>query len=264
MACRRLVFSAAVGRSSLLRGLLQQPQQRRRPFFASSTDHTRLLADAEVHRLPSSKGNNIQQYVMAAEGMEAAMIEKVPQLHLARLFVQSSHDGGSSPTVMLFGAKVINKTLGSPTDVCGKLVDAALADVAASAVTIEARGTLHGLSDWVLEGMRTIQQEEEGNADSEKHASLKILSTIPPDSDEYMAVDAIARSRQSGLVETAVYVKGRTAWEQLALEFVARGLSPDAALYESRGATTTAIVHQADDCSTYAGTSGAALAKLKF
>jgi len=266
MACRltlQLLPPAATRSSSTARFVRRQ----RRPFFASSTDHTRLLAEAEVHRLPSSsaaKDDHHQQYVLAASGMDAAMVQKVPQLHLARLLVFScstSSSSSSKQTTVLHDAKVINKTLGQPIDVLGKLVDAALED-AASSTSIEARGRLHGLSDWVVEGMR-IQQQVDGH-DNNKHASLPILSNISTESDTYQAVEAIANSSQNGIVEPiALYRLGQDAWEQLALAFVAQGLSPDAALYESKGATMTAIEHQAD-VSSYAGTCGAALAKLTF
>eukprot|EP00977_Amphora_coffeiformis_P016761 scaffold5296_cov163-Amphora_coffeaeformis.AAC.16 len=117
-------------------------------FFASSTDHTRLLAEAQVHRWvvpPDSSNNNNNnassstQYVLAAHGMDLEMVKKVPQLHLARLFLTS--DSGT-----MNGAKVVNRTLGDPAFVCGKLVDAALQDGATLA-----RSTLHGLSDHVLQ-----------------------------------------------------------------------------------------------------------------
>jgi len=264
MACRltlQLLPPAATRSSSTA---LLFVRRQRRPFFASSTDHTRLLAEAEVHRLPSSAAkddDHHQQYVLAASGMDVAMVQKVPQLHLARLLVSCSTSSSSEQTTVLHDAKVINKTLGQPMDVLGKLVDAALED-AASSTSIEARGRLHGLSDWVVEGMR-IQQQVDGH-DNNKHASLPILSNISPESDTYQAVETIANSSQNGIVEPiALYRLGEDAWEQLALAFVAQGLSPDAALYESKGATMTAIEHQAD-VSSYAGTCGAALAKLTF
>jgi hypothetical protein len=113
----------------------------RRFFFASSTDHTRLLDEADVHRVTLVDG--VTQYVMAPNGTDLEIVQKVPQLHLARLFVKDN---------VLYGAKVINRTLGEPKLVCGKILDAALQDVGIDKA--RARSTLHGLSDWVLDGMR--------------------------------------------------------------------------------------------------------------
>lgn len=110
----------------------------RRTFFASSTDHTRLLAESEVHRLAASaSSDNGTLYVLVAGGTEPDLVTKVPQLHLARLSVKDQ---------TLFGAKVITRTLGAPAEVCGKLVDAALDDIGGQA---QARSVLHGLCDWV-------------------------------------------------------------------------------------------------------------------
>ena len=84
-------------------------------------------------------------YVMVAEGMESEMVQKVPQLHLARLF--RSKDTNKCT---LFGARVVNSTLGTPKDVCGRLVDAALEDINSTAgATVQAKSSLRGLSEWV-------------------------------------------------------------------------------------------------------------------
>jgi hypothetical protein len=125
----------------------------KRPFFASSTDHTTLLQNAEVHRLVGQgvgSGGTVEaapcQYVLVAQGTEVGLVQKVPQLHLARLWWDPS-------TNTIYGAKVVNRTLGSIPEVCPRLLDAALKDakVAATAklstLPIQARSTLHGLSE---------------------------------------------------------------------------------------------------------------------
>ena len=85
------------------------PRKRVAIFFASSTDHTRLLAEAEVHRwvVPPDNNNSTSrtQYVLVANGMDLEMVKQVPQLHLARLFVTSDQS-------TMYGAKVVNRTLG--------------------------------------------------------------------------------------------------------------------------------------------------------
>jgi hypothetical protein len=62
------------------------------------------------------------------------MVQKVPQLHLARLFCLND---------IVYGAKVVTRSLGAPVDVCSRLLDAARHDGAQ-----QAKCTLHGLSDF--------------------------------------------------------------------------------------------------------------------
>ena len=201
-----------------------------RTFFASSTDHTRLLNEAEIHCLAQDDGS--KQYVMAASGMDIDTVRKVPQLHLARLFLQDK---------TLFGAKVINRTLGNPSAVCGRLVEAALKDVGAGA---KARSTLHGLSDWVLEGIRT--QKGVDTLDNLPEAELK-------------AIEAIAK----GDLTDSVYQEGKERWEILAREYVDKNLGAEAALYQSKGGKLVTVEHQADT-SEFANTSGGAMALFSF
>lgn len=118
----------------------------RRTFFASSTDFTTLLQTADVHCLQQDDGVT-KQYVLAASGMEEDMVKKVPQLHLARIYLKEN---------TIFGAKAVNTTLGNLPHVCGRMLDAARKDGGN-----EARSTLHGLSEWVLaEKLNDMQDAE--------------------------------------------------------------------------------------------------------
>lgn len=208
----------------------------RRPFFASSTDHSRLLQEAEVHCLSTTEAN-VHQYVMASGGMDTEMVQKVPQLHLARLFVTDN---------ALHGAKVINRTLGSLEAVCGKLVDAALADIKESAT---ARSTLHGLSDWVLEGFDDLS--------STPHPATAILGRLTPEGANLVKVIASSNSDKD------YYMEVKDVWELLAKEFIQQKLSPEAALYQSKRATLEAIEH-GTDTSDFANTSGGSMALFRF
>jgi hypothetical protein len=202
----------------------------RRFFFASSTDHTRLLDEADVHRVTLVDG--VTQYVMAPNGTDLEIVQKVPQLHLARLFVKDN---------VLYGAKVINRTLGEPKLVCGKILDAALQDVGIDKA--RARSTLHGLSDWVLDGMRIKKRVD----------SLSGLSD-----GELSAIEAIAKEPS-----TEKYDTSRMIWEKLAQEYIDRGCATEAALYQSREGVLTEIEHHADT-SELANTSGGAMALFEF
>lgn len=190
--------------------LFSSPLCLRRTFFASSTDHTRLLKEAEVHCLDQEDGS--MQYVMVAGGTDKGLVRKVPQLHLARLNLKDR---------TLYGAKVVNRTLGRPTDVCGKLVDAAIKDVGSG---IQARSTLYGLTDWVLKGVDNRQ-------------SIESLARL---SDFDLAV-------VKGIAKGDVKDTNKAFWEDIVREFVNKRLGEEAALYQDRGGKLVAIEHNADD-----------------
>jgi hypothetical protein len=188
----------------------------RRTFFASSTDHTRLLAESEIHCLPLSDGK--RQYVLAAGGMELDVVKKVPQLHLARIYLDGSK---------IYGAKVVNKTLGSMSHVCGRLLEVALNDGGN-----EAHATLHGLSDWV-------QKEK----------------LIGRDEQEAKILDDISNGKLDNYDDKL--------WEPLALEFAKSGLAGEANLYADKNGTLIRILHHADT-TEFANTSGGAIAIYQF
>jgi hypothetical protein len=200
----------------------------KRWFFASSTDHTTLLKFAQVHCLNEREG--VHRYVMAAEGIDFETVAKVPQLHLARLDRKDN---------LVFGAKVINRTLGTPAQVCGKLLDRALQDMG-SEKGAQARSTLHGLSAWVIRGLQ-------------KDLAIDTLSQLR--ASELEAIAAIAR----GEAGAEAYDVGRASWEQLIVEFVEKGLGEEAELYLSKGGGFLTVEHHSDQ-SEYADTSAGSMA----
>lgn len=199
-----------------------------RTFFASSTDHTRLVSEAQVHCI--SQDGNIQQFVLAADGVDLDTVKKVPQLHLARICLQ---DGKK-----IFGAKVVNRTLGDCPHVCGRLLDAALAE--ANSKDVEAWSTLHGLSDWVLEN-GTIENVVRDLKKSQIQRLQSIAKNEMPSSSDAM---------------------DKEIWERLAVEFANRGFSDESNLYRERGALER-IEHQADT-SEYANTCSGTMAVFRF
>jgi len=201
-----------------------------RPFFASSTDHTRLLKEAEVHCLEQEDG--VKEYILAAGGSDPEMVKKVRHLHLARLCLKDR---------TMYGARVLNRTLGTRDEVCGPLVDAALVDAGPGS---QARSTLHGLSEWVLRGLRNEVSIE----------ALKELSDAEVD-----AVSAIAE----GPVTDSVYETGRDAWEELIGDFLNQNVGDEATLYQSKGAVFVQVEHHSDD-TDYADTCGGATALFAF
>lgn len=196
-----------------------------RSFFASSTDHTRLLKEAEIHCI--SQDNGVKQYVLVAEGMDIDTVAKVPQLHLARIYLD-----GSANIPKIYGAKVVNRTLGDCSQVCARLLDAALTDAGPDA---QAWSTLHGLSEWVL---------QQGN-DVDAFTGL--------DEAKLQAVQAIAKNESDTSNEL---------WESVAMEFVNKGLGDEAKLYGEKGSLDR-IEHKADT-SEFANTCGGSMAVFRL
>mmetsp|Transcript_27769 Transcript_27769/g.41313 ORF Transcript_27769/g.41313 Transcript_27769/m.41313 type:complete len:223 (-) Transcript_27769:32-700(-) len=205
--------------------------QFRRSFFASSTDHTNLLQGAKVHRLDQEGEKNM--YVMAADGMDLETVKTVPQLHMARLW----RDGNT-----LYGVKVVNRVLGSPSDVCRPLVEAALKDAGNEP---RALSTVHGLSEWVAEGI----------------ANKKTIATLS--SLSIGEIEAIKRLTERISVDDDTYNTAKKGIEMLAKEFLAEGLGEEASLYQSKGGGFVSIDHHADK-TDYSDTSFGTMAVFKF
>ena len=223
---------------------LRRPLLPRRTFFASSTDHTRLLETAEVHVI--SREGGTRQYVMAAHGMDLDTITKVPQLHLARIYL--GPDGST-----IYGARSVNRTLGSISDVCSRVLDAAMTDAMAGGGTsaMRARSTLHGLSEWAEGGLGVTEKKGSG--------PIRCLGDMLVEDREAVRIVASGKALGGG----EAYDAARGGWESLAAEFVGLGLGDEAALYGSRGGVLERIEHLADD-GDFADASGGAMAIFKF
>jgi hypothetical protein len=219
--------------------------RRRRTFFASSTDHTRLLKEAEVHRLDSNSVTDLCrlscQYVLVDYGMDKDTVQKVPQLHLARLWLdRRRHDDDDNDNIKIYGAKVVNRSLGKCQNVCGKLVDAALSDCSSSSssssLVVEGWATLHGLSDHVLKQQQPQQ--------SHTTATTMLLYDV-------------ARNNIDSTTEH------KEAWELACQEFIEQGHSDEANLYRDHGGILCRIEHNADT-SDYADTCAGSMAVFRF
>ncbi|KAL3927325.1 MAG: hypothetical protein SGBAC_013130 [Bacillariaceae sp.] len=181
-----------------------------------------------------AEGDGTTVYVMVASGMDATMVRKVPQLHLARMHVKDQ---------TLCNAKVVNRALGTAADVCGPLVDAALTDV--GKIEASASSTLHGICQWVRMGLNG----------SESIESLKEMQQ-----QERHAIEAIASGKS---VPDDVYTKGKYGWEKLIDEYVAKGLGEEAALYQAKGGKFVGVDHNADT-TAYAEEGAGSIARFTF
>ena len=211
----------------------------KRTFFASSTDHTTLLQNAEIHCLPQD--NDEKLYVLVAQGMDTEKVKSVPYLHLGRICLNTNEN-------IIYGAKVINKTLGDVIQVCDRLLDAALDDAGGKGNGVHALSTLHGLSAWT--DQYHLQNKEESS----------VLSNLKE--SEWKAVEVISKGSGAN-IDVDLYKRGKDGWEQLATEYLAQKLGKEAALYKSKGGILQSIEHL-KDTSEYANTCGGAMALFKF
>jgi len=210
-----------------------------RTFFASSTDHTTLLQNAEIHKL---KEQQQWQYVMVAEGMDPEMVQKVPQLHLARLY-RNQED-------TLHGAKVVNSTLGKAKDVCGRLVDVALEDIP-TGTRPRAKSNLWGLSEWIQHNL------EKGDDANEVWLSLaETTRNVEIIKNDILTNNDILLNHDKSHPDYPTIIQ---AWEKLAREFLRQELGEEAALFQSKGFQLSEIIHHVDD-SEYASSSGGSMA----
>lgn len=279
-ACMSLLLREVISRSTATRRVRfaslssSKPTQTVRSFFASSTDHTRLLQESRVFRLPqsdngdnnnSNKETDHVMYVLAASGSELALVQKVPHLHLARLHRSTTKEnaddnggGGGDNVIQLWGAKVVNRTLGLPVHVCGKLVDAALEDALVGSngndnnsktytnSVVTAKTTLHGMCDWVSK--LSDEQLRDIVAGSDNDCNIAALREI-------------AHCKNNN----QVYAQHQKQWEALAQHYVlnCQDLAHEAALYQSKGAQFKAIFHHADT-SEFADTCAGTMALMEF
>lgn len=188
-----------------------------RSFFASSTDHTLLLKNATVHRVNITGDENPygkRQYILIPLGTDIKLALRVDKLHLARLSVDDN---------VIFGAKVVQRTLGPSSIVCSKLLQRALEDIKSQGKVPVALASLEGLSRWVMKGL-------EGE---EKIGALKNMDVKSFDAIKAIATQ-IPRLGHS-VVGQGTYNEGSDGWKNLAEEYINVGLSQEGNLYSSHG-----------------------------
>uniref|UniRef100_A0A7S1BYC5 Uncharacterized protein n=1 Tax=Corethron hystrix TaxID=216773 RepID=A0A7S1BYC5_9STRA len=112
----------------------------RRSFFASSTDHTKLVSSAIVHRIADGP---LTSYCLVPPDTALDDNFWVRRLCLASLNLENG---------TVYGAKIVQKGLGSPETVIARLLEEALVDVPGGQV--KALASLDGLCKWVSEEIK--------------------------------------------------------------------------------------------------------------
>lgn len=216
----------------------------KRTFFASSTDHTTLLKNATVHRI--QEDNNPygkRQYILIPDGTDLNLALKVDKLHLARI---------SADRNFIYGAKVVQRTLGTTRTVCNRLLDAAMEDAASKGDTPIALASLEGLSRWVIKGI-------------EGKETIPALTSM--DERTFLAVQAIATQiprEGHSVVGQGTYRDGELGWSALAKEYLTLGFSEEATLYLNHGFHLSGIDTLADTSREGILDAGGAMARLSM
>ncbi len=216
-----------------------------RSFFASSTDHTNLLANANVHRVGEKHGE--RSYILIPDGTDLELALKVDKLQLARIFADGKH---------IYGAKVVQRTLGTYAEVCKPLVKMALDDAMSQGEEPIALASINGLSKWVVGGI-------DGDHDIK---SLGILES--DDASIYEACVAIATGVPRpghSVVGQGTYRDGEIGWTRLASEFVSlKNHDGESLLYEQSGGQLIGIDYLADTSREGLMEAGGAMARFRF
>ena len=220
-----------------------------RSFFASSTDHTTLLSNATAHRVgddDDKNGYGQRKYILVPHDTPLDLAIKVDKIQLARLSANKN---------IIYGAKVVQRSLGTPSHVCGRLVDMALKDAASRGEVPMAVASLEGLSKWVVMGL------------DGKDVIQSLDNVRQTDEGAFEAVKAIATGIPRpghSVVGRGTYRDGKDAWAEIAEEYVKLGKSEEAELYNSKGGSLVGIDHLADTSREGLIDAGGAMARFQF
>jgi hypothetical protein len=226
----------------------------KRNFFASSTDHTTLLTNAFVHCIANEQSGE-RQYVLIPNDTPLDLAMKVDKLHLARLKCNGN---------VIYGAKVVQRTLGTEVDVCMPLLEAALRDIKVKNDDALAMASLDGLCQWVSKAIENNESEELFD-DEEIQSTLTKWREDDP--HLYGAVKAIATGEPRpghSVVGQGTYRDGQSGWMELAHQYISQDMASEAILYEKGGATLECIDHLANTSRESLIYAGGAMAKFKF
>jgi hypothetical protein len=262
----------------------------KRLFFASSTDHTTLLAQAEIHVLSvaaaaaaavdestTTTTTTTQQIVLAPTGMDVDTVRKVPQLHMARLLLTTTTtNNNSNEIVMTFhSAKVVNRSLGSTRHVCRRLLEYAMAmahqqqEMTSSSrrnVKIFAKSTLQGLSEWVLNLLKKESGETIVVTDFVRSLSTRERQTVQAISNGDLT--AFASEQKNHQEEENGNRTAVELWDQLARLYLhdcsGSSAACEAGLYQSLVGCRLVSIEQQADMTDYSNMSGGAMAVFQL
>jgi len=232
----------------------------KRNFFASSTDHTTLLSNATVHCITKDEDGKYgpRQYILLPNDTPLDLAMKVDKLHLARLSADKNY---------IFGAKVVQRTLGSHKIVCKCLLDMALTDASSQGENPVAVASLTGLCRWVS---KAIEEEEsmEGDVSSQPSNIHTAISSLRANNENlYEAVKAIATGIPRpghSVVGQGTYRDGESGLKDLAEIYLNEEMSDEAELYKDSGAKLIGIDYLSDMSRESLVDMGGSMARFTF
>jgi hypothetical protein len=195
-----------------------------------------------IHRI-GDEPYAAREYVLAPADIPLEFVMRDPKLKLASLCANKN---------VIFGAQVKTVNIGGMVDVCGRLVDAALEDASLQGQRPQGLATLCGLCEWVVKGIN-------GEHDI---PLLSTLRNVDPTMYEAVVTVATGVEEESHVMDPFRY--GQHGWEELAKEFVDRGLEEEATLYLSKGGELTTIEPWARTSESGLRHAGGAMAKFLF
>lgn len=217
----------------------------KRTFFASSTDHTNLVANAKVHLIGDDPYGK-RTYILLPDDTDLDLALKVDKLHLARLHANQN---------MIYGAQVVQRSLGTQSEVCKSLLDAALKDARLKGEDPIAMASLEGFCKWIRSGI-------EGKVEIDKLKEMKENDEVSYEACKAIAT-GIPRPGHS-VVGQGTYRDAEKGWVWLAHEFVDKELSSESELYKSNGGTLQWIDTMADMSREGLIDSGGSMARFIF
>ena len=235
----------------------------KRSFFASSTDHTTLLSNASVHCITKGQGEGQRQYILLPQDTPLDLAMKVDKLHLARLSVQGN---------IIYGPKVVQRTLGTVSDVCMPLLEAALNDISSEGSDKAiALASLQGLCQWVAKAIEENEQvqnnKNEAATSNKSEDSIQTILTQWDTDDQtmYEAVKAISTGIPRpghSVVGQGTYRDGEQGWTKLAEIYVKD--TSQGKLYERGGGQLNCIDYLADTTPEGLKNAGGSIARFQF
>ena len=238
--------------------LLRRPS---RSFFASSTDHTTLLSNATVHRMAENDNDTYgpRQYILLPHDTPIDLAVRVDKLHLARIYANRN---------IIYGPKVVQRSLGTKAEVCKVLLDEALKDVptlsSGSGDKPVALASLDGLCRWVSGAIKEKEEKQDGISSSIHELLIRWSEN---DEQTYGAIKAIATGVPRpghSVVGQGTYRDGEEGWMELAELYVKDGMAEEGLLYQKSGGKLVSIDHLADTTRDGLTSSGGAMARFEF
>ena len=139
-------------------------------------------------------------------------------------------------------------------EVCPPLVQLAVEEAEEYGEQPQGMASLKGLCGWVTHALK-----------EDPSTSTTTLQTLDPSALEAVRAIATQVPRPGhSVVGQGTYRDGKEAWQELAKEFVERGLGDEANLYKQHGGRLVAIDHLADTSPDYLKSAGGAMARFFF